>query len=376
MKTTPEGSFRQAPEQWAKALGVSREAMDLYLECEVIDLHVDSFIWTRVFRYDIHRHHQRRWHSGIWWGQVDLPRLLQAELSATTWVVTTNPLRTRHGLTRAYERNLTRLRALLGQHPRVQPVRDLAEYRQARALGKHAAFLAVQGGNALSGSKNLAALLGSGWLTRATLVHLTNSSVGATSSPLALGATRLGPHGAALIEQLNAARVFVDLAHLHPAAIDEALARHDRALPPLVTHTGLFGAHPHWRNLSDAHLRAVADRGGTVGVMFHSPFLGDRAWSGRASTILRHLQYIVDTVGDCHASLGSDWDGAIVTPRDLPTCLELPRLVQLALDAGWSDERVRRVVGGNFLRCLEALRPGRTDRGTLPSPPEHRPSLA
>lgn len=368
---TPEGSFREAPEQWAKALGISREAMDLYLACDVIDLHVDSFIWTRVFGYDIHRSHGRGWHTGAWCGQVDLPRLLQAELSATTWVITTNPLRSRLGLARTYERNLNRLRGLLAKHPRVQVVRDLPEYRQARAEGKHAVFLAVQGGNALSGAEDLPSLLQSGWLTRATLVHLTNSHVGATSSPLALGCKSLGAEGAALVAQLNAARVFVDLAHLHPAAVDDALALHDRSLPPLVTHTGVSGVHPHWRNLSDKHLRAVAERGGTVGVMFHSPFLGDRTWHGRASTILRHLQYIVDTVGDCHASLGSDWDGAIVTPRDMPTCVELPRLVQLALHAGWNEERVRRVLGGNFLRCLDALRPARSAQ--LPETPLAEP---
>ena len=41
----------------------------------------------------------------------------------------------------------------------------------------------------------------------------------------------------------------------------------------------------------------------------------------------------------------------------MPTCLELPRLVQVMLDRGWSAERMRKVLGGNFLRALEALRP-------------------
>ena len=62
------------------------------------------------------------------------------------------------------------------------------------------------------------------------------------------------------------------------------------------------------------------------------------------------------TVGEDHAALGSDWDGAIITPRDMPTCLELPRLVQLMLERGFSPQRITKVLGGNFLRALRALR--------------------
>jgi membrane dipeptidase len=124
----------------------------------------------------------------------------------------------------------------------------------------------------------------------------------------------------------------------------------------LVTHTGVSGAFEHWRNLDDDQLRAIADSGGTVGVMYQSSFLGDPLWSGRVSSIVDHLEHIVDTIGDDHASLGSDWDGAIVPPRDMPTCLELPRLVQLMLDRGWGDERIRKILGGSFLRTVAALR--------------------
>ena len=123
-----------------------------------------------------------------------------------------------------------------------------------------------------------------------------------------------------------------------------------------MTHTGVSGVHPHWRNLDDEQLRAIADSGGTVGVMYQSSFLGDRALGGSAETIVRHLAHIVETVGEDHASLGSDWDGAITPPRDMPTCLELPKLVQIMLDRGWDDTRIRKILGGNFLRVVEALR--------------------
>jgi microsomal dipeptidase-like Zn-dependent dipeptidase len=62
--------------------------------------------------------------------------------------------------------------------------------------------------------------------------------------------------------------------------------------------------------------------------------------------------------GPAHASLGSDWDGAIVTPRDMATCLELPRLVQLLLDRRVGADTIQKILGQNFLRALAHLRGG------------------
>jgi membrane dipeptidase len=84
--------------------------------------------------------------------------------------------------------------------------------------------------------------------------------------------------------------------------------------------------------------------------------LDGRYFGGRCAAIVDHMQHIIDTVGDDHVSLGSDWDGAIITPRDMPTCLELPKLVQVMLDRNFSTDRIRKILGGNFLRVLRHLR--------------------
>jgi membrane dipeptidase len=134
------------------------------------------------------------------------------------------------------------------------------------------------------------------------------------------------------------------------------VAVHDRSQPLIVTHTGVCGVHRHWRNLEDQQIRAVADTGGTIGVIYHAAFLGDRLWGGRVESIARHLEHVVNVAGEDHASLGSDWDGAIVVPRDMQSCLELPRLVHTLLQRRWKPERIRKVLGQNFLRALRELR--------------------
>ncbi len=345
----------------AAALGISREAVEVYRGADVIDLHVDSFIWTRIFGYDLTQRHTPGPFPGWFTRQVDIPRMRDAGVTGATWVISTNPLRTADGRAHTFVRNLERLRRELSRSPEVAVVRNVAEYRAARAEGKHGAFIGIQGGNALDRNADGSALdlIADDLVLRVTLVHLTNSALGVTSSPasaVAKGDGGLTTRGRDYVKALNARKIFVDLAHIHRRGFFDALEVHDRSQPVLVTHTGVSGVTPHWRNLDDEQLRAVADLGGTVGIMYEASFVGESKLSSTLDAIVRHVKYAVDTIGEDHVSLGSDWDGMIVTPRDMPTCSEHPRIAQKFLDLGWSAERIHKVLGGNFLRVVAALR--------------------
>ncbi|MEZ4445470.1 MAG: membrane dipeptidase [Polyangiaceae bacterium] len=348
---------RQAPSAWARALGISEEAVALYLDSDVLDLHVDSFIWHRIFGYDLKRRHGHGLFGARFYSQVDFPRILEAQLSGAIWVITTNPAPSATRRRRAFVKNQRRLKALFAEvDDQFALVRNVAEYRAARDAGKHAAFVGIQGGNALDESLDALDLIEDDLIVRITLVHLSSSRLGITSAPIKGADTGLSDFGRDYLKRLDEKKILVDLAHISKKGFWDAVATHDRSLPLIVTHTGVSGVHEHWRNLDDDQLRAIADSGGTVGVMYQSSFLGDAYWGGTAASIVDHLDHIIATVGDDHASLGSDWDGAIVPPRDMPTCLELPRLVQIMLDRGWKEETVRKVLGGNFLRVVASIR--------------------
>jgi membrane dipeptidase len=349
---------RADPESWARELEIPREAVELYLDSEVIDLHIDSFIWHRVFGYDLTRYHDRGVLGARFYSQVDFPRALEANLAGATWVITTNPLRGGESRRDAIVSNITELKELLESvSEQFQLVTGYAEYCAARAAGKHAVFLGIQGGNALDHDPYALNLIDRSVL-RITLVHLSSSALGTTSSPMRLGKDHgLTDRGRDYVRQLNAKRIFVDLAHISPRGFWDAVEVHDPAQPLIVTHTGVRAVFDHWRNLDDHQLRAIADSGGTIGVMYHTPFLSRRPRHEGAAAIVRHLEHIVRTVGEDHASLGSDWDGAIITPRDMPTVLELPRLVALMLERGWQTGVIQKVLGKNFLRTLRLLRP-------------------
>jgi membrane dipeptidase len=188
---------------------------------------------------------------------------------------------------------------------------------------------------------------------------LSTSSLGTTSAPSLTGDGdgQLTGRGIELVRSLNRHRIFVDLAHINRRGFFDAVAAHDRSQPLLVSHTGIAGVRQHWRNVDDEQLRAVADTGGVIGIMYQTSFLGDSYFDVSAEAVVDHLQHIIDVVGEDFAALGSDWDGAIITPRDMATCLELPIVCELMLRRGWSPERIRKILGGNFLRALGALRP-------------------
>jgi membrane dipeptidase len=285
-----------------------------------------------------------------------LPRARDAGVGGATWVITTNPLGDARDREAALFENLSELTALLeSPEANARVVRSAAEYRAARARGQHAAFIGIQGGNALGHSLDAIDRLSPGIILRVTILHLTSSRLGHTSSPLG-GNLGLSGYGKDYVRRLNAQKILVDLAHISPAGFWDAVDAHERGTPFVVTHTGVSGVYAHWRNLDDQQLRAVADSGGTVGIMYHSEYLGDPLFGGRYETVVRHLEHVVNVAGDEHVSLGSDWDGSIVTPRDMRTCLELPRLTQAMLDRGWSEQRIKRVLGLNFLRVVASVR--------------------
>jgi membrane dipeptidase len=278
-------------------------------------------------------------------------------LTAAMWSITTNPWRVRR-----WPRLLANIELMRGLVERsgglLAFARTRAEYDAVRARGAHAVLLSVQGGNALDGGQP--ADVPGDLITRVTLVHLTNSRLGATSSPGSRLRRQKGltDAGRTLVQQLNAARVFVDLAHIHPDGFWQALEVHATDRPPIVTHTGVDGVRPHWRNLSDDQIRAIAERGGVVGIMAHLPFLAARGQGTDGRLLVAHMQHVIDVAGEGAVALGTDYDGAISPPLDLVSGdTAYPRLVQHMLDAGWPEARVRNALGLNFLRCWRDLRP-------------------
>lgn len=329
--------------------------MQLVRSAEVIDLHLESYIPPRLWGYDLFERHDRHWLGGRFFGHLDFPRALDGGLTGGMWSIATNILRGRRGRWRALEANVRGLREAIEKTGRMRVVRDMREWREARAAGAHGALITVQGGNALEGAPEAGALED---IVRVTVMHLSSSTFGTTSSPAKWGGGGLTRRGLTFVEHLDAARIFVDLAHIDRKGFWDAVDAHDRRLPLIVTHTGVCGVKDHWRNLDDDQVRAVAKTGGVIGIMFEPGFLRARGMAKDAGMVIAHLAHVIDVAGEDAAALGSDYDGFIIPPPDLRDGFAgYFRLTQRMLDAKWSEDRIRKILGLNFLRSFEALRP-------------------
>jgi microsomal dipeptidase-like Zn-dependent dipeptidase len=158
----------------------------------------------------------------------------------------------------------------------------------------------------------------------------------------------LTDQGKDLLRRMETLGIAADLAHASPTTIDDVLRLATR--PVVVSHTGVKATCDNNRNLSDDQLRRIAATGGVVGIGYW-----ETAACGRsAREIAKAMKHVADLVGDDHVALGSDFDGAVVTPFDTSG---LPQVTQALLDTGISEESIVKILGGNVRRVFATTLP-------------------
>ena len=233
------------------------------------------------------------------------------------------------------------------------PVRTRAELeallaRRARGGGPIGALLGIEGAHALEGDlANLDVVFDRGFRMIGLTHFFDNEFAGSAHGAEKGGLTELGR---ALVRRMQELGVLVDLAHVSPRAIDEVLAMATR--PTVVSHGGVKGTCPSERTLSDEHVRAIAAGGGVIGIGYW-----ETAVCGREPRqVVAAMRHVVSLVGDDHVGLGSDYDGATTVGFDTS---QLAALTQQLLDEGFSDESIRKILGGNVVRVLREVLPER-----------------
>ena len=332
-------------------------ARDLIANVDCIDLHTESFIWSRFFGYRLTEPHGRGLFNGCFMSQFDIPRAVDVGMTGVVASIATNPFRTRSRRTPTFLKNLHRLRAMLGEkNDDVAVVASYADYMRAKEAGLFAVWLGVQGGNALDSGPDDIGRIPDDIITRITLVHLRKSTIGSSNAPGG-GKGGLTSFGRDYVKQLNTHRVLVDLSHINEAGFWDAIEESDSSQPVIVSHTGLSSVRKWWRNIDDKQVKAIADTGGVVGIIFHNEFVGREYWRGSADAIVDNMEHLIRVAGEDFVALGSDWDGMIITPREMRTVSELPVLVAAMLRRNWSESRIAKILGHNYLRVIRHIRP-------------------
>lgn len=320
------------------------------------DGHADSLMWNRDLTA-----RQRG-------GHLDFPRLVQAQVRIQCFTVVTRgyPVVDGMGLFGAVRRwpeaarrgpwarclfQLERMRELCARSGgEVRLAESSAQLEENLAGRSVSAVLGVEGAHALEGRPERVRELRGRGVRFMSLTHLSNNELGGSSSPL-MGDRPLTPLGAEVLEGMVAARMPIDVAHASHRTLRAIAANPAARL--LCSHTGVAGATRSWRNLDDAELRLVAERGGVVGIILGTPYLGGR----RIDDVVRHLEHALDVAGEEAVGLGSDFDGMVPLPRGVRDVTDLPKVVE-ALARRRPAAVVERVAFGNWRRFFrETLGP-------------------
>lgn len=325
---------------------------EVHARAFVADAHADSLLWNR----DLNARQER--------GHADFPRLLEAGVKLQCFTAVTRgfpvvggfPLFAawagwpRRALRDEWARALHQLDALEAacarSGGRAAVARSRADLAQNAARGTLSAVMGVEGAHALCGDPGRVDELWRRGVRFMSLTHLSNNELGGSSFRLARerGLTDLGR---AVLDRMAAAGMAVDLAHASRTTLAQVLD-HPRAVA-FCSHTGVQAVTPMWRNLPDEVLRRVAARGGFVGVILATEYLGGKS----LEHFLRHLEHALEVAGEDSVGLGSDFDGMIDLPRPMRDARDLKLITRALLERGHAPARVQKVMGGNLRRFLE-----------------------
>lgn len=328
----------------------------LHRRVAVADGHADSLMWNRDLN------------AASTEGHVDFPRLKEAGVKLQCFTIVTRGLPVIDGFSLFARRQkwpaharesewtrctwqIDRLAHFCRESNGAASIAAKAAHLDANLKdGRISAVIGIEGGHALGGQVDRVATLYERGVRFMSLTHLANNELGGTSTPL-FGNKPLTPHGRDVLDAMGEVGMALDVAHASPAMLPELLA-HSKARP-FCSHAGVQGATKLWRNLSDETLRAIADKGGVVGVIFAPQFLGGKTFAHLA----KHIEHAVNVMGEDGVALGSDFDGMIPLPQGMRDVRDLPKLTEVLLERGMPVRVVEKVLGNNFRRFFGELLP-------------------
>ncbi|WP_312797010.1 dipeptidase [Tianweitania sp.] len=158
--------------------------------------------------------------------------------------------------------------------------------------------------------------------------------------------------GRALVKACNEMGILIDLSHITEQGFWD-VAKHSTA-PLVATHSNVHAITPSARNLTDKQLAAIKESNGVVGLNFAVAFLREdgqeRADTG-ITTMIRHIDHMVEQVGIDGVALGSDFDGAMI-PAEIGSSAGLQKLVAGLQSAGYAEADIKKICRENWFRVL------------------------
>jgi membrane dipeptidase len=374
--------------QRVSADDISERAKKLHFSSIVLDTHDDTT--QRFFSkdYDIGKRNPD--------GHVDIPRMREGGMNGiffSIWIdgrimgppavqKALDQIDAVHENVRKYSKDLVLCRTA-------------AEVREAHKQGKIAALIGVEGGHMIGNDIRVLRMFGDLGVRYMTLSHFYNDewADSSTDKPVHNGLTDFGKD---IVREMNRQGIMVDISHVSDKTFYDALEV--SKAPLIASHSSCRALCNHVRDMSDDMIKALAAKGGVIQINYERSFIDqaykdasekltggvvaqfdlfkkecgdDQECFGRKMAeqqkkataegklphvswerIIDHIDHAVKLAGADHVGLGSDFDGADM-PEGMEDCTKLPKITEALMRKGYSDEDIRKILGGNTLRVME-----------------------
>lgn len=370
------------------------EARRIHEAALVIDTHLDTPANFQRPGWRIGDNHS---HQGDQ-SQVDLPRMKEGGLDGGFWVIYTeqgardeagNRSARDHGLVR-----LTEIHEMIAANSQdFELALTAADAERIAKSGKRVSFISMENASPLASDPSLLTAYHRLGLRMLGITHVKNNDFGDSSTDAAGPEwSGLSPQGKALVAEANRLGVILDASHASDAVFDQLIELSDA--PIVLSHTSADTVFDHPRNIDDERIRKLAKNGGVIhvnafgGYLISIPknpereaaldalwekfgdeserddariraYLHERAAIDKRYPVVRatfedymaHLLHILEVAGAKHVGIGADWDGGggVV---GLESVADLPRITERLLEAGYSENDIKAIWGGNLLRVM------------------------
>ncbi len=339
-------------------------------------------------------------------GHMDLPRLVEGGVDLQFFAVWVSPnyvaeneedpdssAERAHAMIDVMDR-------ILEKYPdRVALATTAGEAREIASSGRLAASIGLEGGHVIENSLDELRRFYDRGVRYMTLTwNNTNDWADAAKEETEDGTTHGGltDFGREVIREMNRIGMIVDISHVSESTFWDVMEITEK--PVIASHSCVHSIDPHYRNLKDEQIAAIAENGGVIGINFYPAYLDstfnrleneaydkhealldslrevhrddpvsyyrqrdviiEREMGGYSvpmSVVADHIDYIVRLVGVDYVGLGSDFDGIPSVPTGLEDVTKLPELTRILLERGYDEADIEKIMGGNFMRVYEAV---------------------
>ena len=378
----------------AHAAEVGAQARQLHQRILTLDTHLDTpanFARPGWSLLDDHRAEGE-------YSQVDYPRMVEGGLDGGFWVIYTGQGdRSAAANLKARDQALGRLveiREMLARYPQqFELALTPQDARRIVDAGRKVVFISMENASPLAADPSLLSFFHAQGVRMLGITHIGNNEFGDSSNPRQGEGAEwhgLSPAGRALVAEANRLGILLDQSHSSDAVFDQLIEL--SAVPFVLSHSSADAIHENPRNIDDARLRRLAAHGGVIQVnalgayLVETPAnperraaldaLWDRSEKAASPAQLRelaarrreidrrfpvpqatfedymqHLLHILQVAGPKHVGIGADWDGGGGVDG-LSEISQIPRITERLLQAGYDEQQIADIWGGNVLRIL------------------------